>query len=138
MFSTLWRDATPVPNRLGWEHRVREGRDEWFAVTDAPHLVLSVMLLPPTRGGYIPFCARADDFRFAAFVDGMALTRVVVDVGVRAVNLDTITLFDDAGNAMAAAFREAMAQYEAMGINKPPTLLRLSDPAFAALIEERA
>jgi hypothetical protein len=49
-FSPLWRNASPVPTRLGWEHGVNDGLDYWEAVLQRPGWwILRVELLRDRR-----------------------------------------------------------------------------------------
>jgi hypothetical protein len=142
LFSSLWRGGGQVPSGLGWEHRVGGGRDEWHAVTGVPYLVLSVIHLPPKSRDYSDgrsFCAGTGGMRFTALVDGMPITRLCRDGDVQyAINLDTISVFQDVQIAMKAAERQAVARFAAMGIEHPMHLLDPRDQAFSRLVRERA
>jgi hypothetical protein len=70
VFSELWRDPLPLPERPGWVHSVSNGRDKWLAVLDHPRMALSVVILPPTARA--PGC-RQPCMSFVASVDGEVL-----------------------------------------------------------------
>jgi hypothetical protein len=145
-WSPLWRDAGPAPVRPGWRHQVRSGRDEWTAVTRAPHIVLSVMLVTlhvaPNAWGERPrkfhivgdAGASESPIRFVVLVDGEPLAQCA---GGQPSGFgdEVITPYLDPLFAMEAAECEAADRFAATG-----ETLTLLDPldAPAHLIRERA
>jgi hypothetical protein len=146
LWSPLWQDTDDLPAREGWAHRVRGGRDEWIAVTSAPHSVLVVtaviLHVAPDAWGERPrtfriagdTCASDSPLRFIAQIDEVPLTQP----GQSALDGTVITPFREAEDAMAAVEGEAVERFAAAGVNRPMTLLEIAGAVAPRVILERA